>query len=112
MATKRKSSTVWALGTLLGGNWYTTATPSDVEDTDVFSLSTLLDPRFRKNGFSSLRKADAAEKKLKELATEDQNEFDCVGPRQLSALYLKIFDMKKNAAGNTSATPLNCKASK
>ena len=40
----------------------------DIESSQLYSISTLLDPRFRKLGFYSENKADAAEKLLREVA--------------------------------------------
>ena len=42
----------------------------DIENTAPFTVATLLDPRYRKAGFSSQNKADAAERKLRELSAE------------------------------------------
>lgn len=42
----------------------------DIENTATYTVSTLLDPRYRKTGFASQNKADAAERKLRELAAE------------------------------------------
>jgi hypothetical protein len=42
----------------------------DIENATAYTVSTLLDPRFKKTGFSSQNKADRAERKLRELAAE------------------------------------------
>ena len=42
----------------------------DIESSQLYSISTLLDPRFRKLGFHSENKADAAEKLLREMAAD------------------------------------------
>ena len=43
---------------------------NDVESNALFTLATLLDPRYKKTGFSSQTKADAAERLLREQAAE------------------------------------------
>lgn len=43
---------------------------TDVESNAMFTLATLLDPRYKKTGFSSQSKADAAEVLLREKAAE------------------------------------------